>query len=59
MSDLYVLVTLLETDGVFAAIDYEGTAYFVNLEDMEHISNNRYAIATYALRVPIVRSFNG
>lgn len=53
MSSLYVLVELIQTDGVVAAVDYRGQQYFVNLEDIEHITDTTYSIATWLLRTPI------
>lgn len=57
MSDLYVMVELKETDGVYAAVDYQGTPYFVRMEDIHHVRGSLYSVSTAILfRVPL---FNG
>lgn len=59
-TNLTVLITLNETDGVYASVDYQGKDYFVRMEDIEHIHDDVYSIATYLLDLPIsVPSFNG
>lgn len=52
-SNLYVLVTLKQSDGVYAAVDYQGTHYFVRMEDIQHINGNTYSVATYLLDLPL------
>lgn len=60
VTNLTVLITLNETDGVYARVDYQGKHYFVRMEDIEHIHDDVYSIATYLLDLPIsVPSFNG
>lgn len=49
MSDLTVFVTLLKSDGVVAAVEYQGNSYFVEMQSLSHIRDNIYSIATYLL----------
>lgn len=48
-SNLHVFVTLVESDGVYASVDYQGDHYFVRMEDLEHIRDSIYSAATYLL----------
>lgn len=48
-SNLYVMVTLVETDGVLAVVSYLGKYYAVAMEFLDHIRDNTYSIATYYL----------
>lgn len=53
ITNLTVLVKLTKTDGVYAEVDYQGSRYFVRMEDIEHINGDTYSIATYLLDLPL------